>query len=169
MGSLVCREFVLRAPDTNLCAFHARRVTIMPKDMQVRKRHTARPLAGATQHCAAWLTSIPLSVLTTCSCAAVRLASSAPGCVRVLSWRAASAASALDASHLVAFQHQRPAPGPPSALRYSAPSASSSPWPVLLAAAAVSSPSSRPPPAIHPPRCAPPRRLSCACLRCRSW
>jgi histone H3/H4 len=37
---------VLRAPDTNLCAFHARRVTIMPKDVQVKRLHAGQ---GATQ------------------------------------------------------------------------------------------------------------------------
>jgi hypothetical protein len=41
----VSRLCAVRAPDTNLCAFHTRRVTITPKDMQVRRLHSGQ---GAT-------------------------------------------------------------------------------------------------------------------------
>ncbi len=49
VGSLVLsRLCAVRAPDTNLCAFHARRVTITPKDIQVRRQPNTRG-AGSDQ------------------------------------------------------------------------------------------------------------------------
>ena len=35
---LTCLAFPLAVEDTNLCAIHAKRVTIMPKDIQLARR-----------------------------------------------------------------------------------------------------------------------------------
>jgi len=49
VNQTACEDYLITLlEDTNLCAIHAKRVTIMPKDMQLARRIRGDPATGAS-------------------------------------------------------------------------------------------------------------------------